>query len=96
MLVLVGRWAIIPTWTLFVILGNTSSGGAVAQPLLPPFYDFIGRFLPPGVTVSIVRTAVYFRHDQHLEPFIVQAVWLVGTLAALLISARRLGRGPAQ
>src|SRR5690349_11391732 len=47
MLVLVGRWAIIPTWTLFVILGNTSSGGAVAQPLLPPFYAFIGRFLPP-------------------------------------------------
>jgi hypothetical protein len=34
--------------------------------------------------------------DQHLEPFIVQAVWLVGTLAALLISARRPGRGPAQ
>jgi len=96
MLVLVGRWAIIPTWTLFVILGNTSSGGAVAQPLLPPFYAFIGRFLPPGATVSIVRTAVYFRRDQHLAPFIVQAVWLVGTLAALLISARRLGRGPAQ
>ena len=96
MLVLVGRWAIIPTWTLFVILGNTSSGGAVAQPLLPPFYAFVGRFLPPGATVSIVRTAVYFRRDQHLEPFIVQAVWLVGTLAALLISARRLGRGPAQ
>ena len=57
---------------------------------------FIGRFLPPGATVSIVRTAVYFRRDQHLEPFIVQALWLVGTLAALLISARRLGRGPAQ
>ena len=56
----------------------------------------IGRFLPPGATVSIVRTAVYFRRDQHLEPFIVQAVWLVGTLAGLLISARRLGRGLAQ
>ena len=44
----------------------------------------------------MVRTAVYFRHDQHLEPFIVQAVWLVGTLAALLISVQRLGRGPAR
>ena len=43
-----------------------------------------------------VRTAVYFRRDQHLEPFIVQTAWLVGTLAALLISARRLGRAPAQ
>jgi hypothetical protein len=37
-----------------------------------------------------------FRRDQHLEPFTVQAVWLVGTLAGLLICAPRLGRGPAQ
>ena len=96
MLVLVGRWAIIPTWTLFVILGNTSSGrrgGATAAAAVLRLH----RPLPaPRATVSIVRTAVYFRRDQHLEPFIVQAVWLVGTLAALLISARRLGRGPAQ
>ena len=50
----------------------------------------------PIMAYSPVEQAVYFRRDQHLEPFIVQAVWLVGTLAALLISARRLGRGPAQ
>lgn len=67
----------------------------MAQPLLPPFYAFVGRFLPPGATVSIVRTAVYVRHEQHAEPFVVQAVWLVCVLAALLISVRRLGRGPA-
>jgi hypothetical protein len=87
--------AIIPTWLLFIVLGNTSSGGAVAQPLLPPFYAFVGRFLPPGATVSIIRTAVYFRHDQHAEPFIVQGAWLVCVLAALLISVRKLGREPA-
>ena len=62
---------------------------------MPPFSAFVGRFLPPA-TVSTVRTAVYFRRDQHREPFIVQAVWLVGTLAALLISVRRPGRGPAR
>jgi hypothetical protein len=95
MLVVVGRWALIPTWLLFIVLGNTSSGGAVAQALLPPVYAFIGRFLPPGAIVSIVRTAVYFRHHQHLEPFVVQAAWLAGTLAALLISTRKLGREPA-
>lgn len=49
-----------------------------------------------AIAVLAIRTAMYFRRDQHLAPFIVQAVWLVGTLAALLISARRLGRGPAQ
>ena len=95
MLVLTGKWAMIPTWLLFVILGNASSGGAIAQPLLPQPYAFIGRFLPPGATVDIVRTAVYFRHQQHLEPFAVQAGWLACGLAALLISARLLHRGPA-
>jgi uncharacterized membrane protein len=95
MIVLTGKWAIIPTWLLFVILGNTSSGGAVAPPLLPQPYAFIGRFLPPGATVGIVRTAVYFRHQQHLEPVAVLAGWLACGLAALLISARLLGRGPA-
>jgi hypothetical protein len=80
MIVLIGRWAIIPTWLLFVILGNTSSGGAVAPPLLPQPYAFIGRFLPPGATVGIVRTAVYFRHQQHFEPVAVQAGWLPAVL----------------
>jgi hypothetical protein len=38
MVVLIGRRAIVPTWLLFVVLGNSSSGGAVAPPLLPaPF-----------------------------------------------------------
>ncbi len=96
MIVLIGRWAIIPTWLLFIILGNTSSGGAVAPPLLPQPYAFVGRYLPPGATVGIVRTAVYFRHQQHLEAFAVQAGWLACGVAALLISARLLGRGPAR
>ena len=29
------RWAFIPTWGLFVAIGNVASGGAVAPPLLP-------------------------------------------------------------
>ena len=42
------------------------------------------------------RAARWRNRDQHLEPFIVQTAWLVGALAALLISARRLGQTPAQ
>jgi hypothetical protein len=96
MIVLIDRWAIIPTWLLFVVLGNTSAGGAVAPPLLPPVYAFIGRFLPPGATVDIIRTATYFRSDQHATPFVVQVVWLVCALAALLICVRLLGRRPGR
>ena len=96
LIVLIDRWAIIPIWLLFVVLGNTSAGGAVAAPLLPPVYAFIGRFLPPGATVGIIRTAAYFRNDQHAGPFVVQAVWLVCGLAALLISARLLRRLPGR
>jgi hypothetical protein len=94
LIVLTGRWAIIPTWLLFVVLGNTSAGGAVAPPLLPPFFAFVGRFLPPGATVDIIRNAAYFRDDQHAGPFVVQAVWLVCALVALLVCVRLLGRRP--
>jgi hypothetical protein len=94
MLVLVHRWAILPTWGLFIVLGNTSSGGAVAAPLLPAPYAFLSRFLPTGATVSAVHTAVYFRNDQHLEPFLVLAGWLLATGATLVISSRLLGRTP--
>lgn len=95
MLVLVHRWAIIRTWTLFVLLGNTSSGGAVAAPLLPPFYAFVGRWLPPGATVEAVRTAAYFPHHQHAEPLLVLLSWLLAGLVALVVVARACGRGPA-
>jgi hypothetical protein len=95
MLVLVGNWAIVPTWLTFVVLGNTSSGGAVATPLLPALYAFIGRWLSPGATVEALRSAVYFRHFQHLEPFIVLVSWVVGGLAALLVARRLRGSGPA-
>jgi hypothetical protein len=88
MLTLIGRWAIIPTWGLFIAIGNAASGGAVAPPLLPAFYRFVGRFLPNGATVETIRNAVYFTDHQHLEPILVEAAWITGTLVLLLIAAR--------
>jgi hypothetical protein len=92
---LVRAWAIVPTWLLFVVLGNTSSGGAVAPPLLPRFFAFIGRFLPPGATVDVLRRSVYFPRAQHIEPLLVQAGWITGALAALLACARFRHTTPA-
>ncbi|WP_280265400.1 ABC transporter permease [Nocardia wallacei] len=72
---LFGRWAMIPTWGLMVLLGNPSSGGAVSWPLLPSVLGSIGRWLPPGASVNAQHTAVYFADHQHLFPFLVLAAW---------------------
>lgn len=56
MLTLIGRSASVPTWGLFVALGNALAGGAVAPPLLLGLYGFVGRFMPTGATVETIRT----------------------------------------
>ncbi|MFK0140920.1 ABC transporter permease [Streptomyces murinus] len=95
-----GRWAMLPTWGLMVLLGNPSSGGAVSWPLLPSALGTIGRWLPPGASVNAQHTAVYFRGDQHAFPFLVLAGWSVLACAIFLIWRHRHpgGRstGPAQ
>ncbi|NYV74201.1 ABC transporter permease [Streptomyces sp. UH6] len=72
---LVGRWAMLPTWGLMVLLGNPSSGGAVSWPLLPSPLGEIGKWLPPGASVNAQHTAVYFRGHQHAFPFLVLGGW---------------------
>lgn len=74
---LVGRWAVLPTWGLMVLLGNPSSGGAVSWPLLPSVLGTIGRWLPPGASVNAQHTAVYFPGYQHVQPYLVLAGWAV-------------------
>lgn len=76
---LFGRWAMLPTWGLMVLLGNPSSGGAVSWPLLPSVLGSVGRWLPPGASVNAQHTAVYFGGHQHLFPFLVLAAWIVGS-----------------
>jgi hypothetical protein len=94
MAVIVGRWAIIPTWLLFVVLGNTSSGGAVAPALLPQPFIFLSRALPSGATVGLLRTSAYFPQASRLEPALVLSGWAACALGGLLISSRLLHRGP--
>ncbi|CAL9600445.1 hypothetical protein SUDANB105_05412 [Streptomyces sp. enrichment culture] len=74
---LMGRWAMLPTWGLMVLLGNPSSGGAVSWPLLPSALGTIGRWLPPGASVNAQHTAVYFPGRQHAFPYLVLIGWSV-------------------
>jgi hypothetical protein len=89
MTVLLGRWALLPTWLFFVVLGNSSSGGAVSPPLLPAPFAFISQWLPSGATVTALRDAVYFGDYQHVRPLAVLAVWATALFAAWLVVARR-------
>jgi hypothetical protein len=94
MVVLIGRWAIVPTWLFFVVLGNSSSGGAVAPPLLPAPFAFVSQWLPSGATVTSLRNAVYFSTYQHLQPIAVLAVWAAALFAAMVVVTHELGKSP--
>ena len=89
MSVLVRAWAIVPSWLFFVILGNASSGGAVAPPLLPQPFAFLSQWLPSGATVSALRNAVYFRDYQPARPLVVLGIWAAGLFSAWILLARR-------
>ncbi|HET6988517.1 MAG TPA: hypothetical protein VFI00_17965 [Kribbella sp.] len=94
--VLIGRWAVLPTWLFFVILGNSASGGAVAPPLLPRPLAFVSQWLPSGATVTALREAIYFPADQHVQPIVVLATWAVALFVAMVVVSRRLGRSPGK
>jgi hypothetical protein len=96
MAVLLGRWAILPTFLFFVVLGNSASGGAVAPPLLPAPFAFVSKWLPSGATVMALREAVYFPADQHPRPIVVLATWATALFAAMLVVSHRLRRSPGE
>jgi hypothetical protein len=92
---LIGRWAMLPTWGLMVLIGNPSSGGAVSWPLLPSPLGVVGRWLPPGASVNAQHTAVYFPGHLHPQPYLVLAAWAVAASAVFWIWRHRHpgGRG---
>jgi hypothetical protein len=96
MAVLIGRWAVLPTWLFFVVLGNSSSGGAVAPPLLPRPFAFVSQWLPSGATVTALREAVYFPTYQHARPIAVLATWTTALFVAMLVVSLRLGKSPGE
>jgi hypothetical protein len=94
MAVLIGRWAVVPTWLFFVILGNSASGGAVAPPLLPWPMALVSQWLPSGATVTALRESVYFPDYQHAQPVVVLVTWAAVLFTAMVVVSHRLGRSP--
>jgi hypothetical protein len=74
---------------VFVILGNAASGGPFARPLLPGFWRTIGGVLPPGASVDLSRSALYFGGARITGPILVIAGWAaLGTALALALGGR--------
>ena len=94
MTVLIGPWAIVPTWLFFVVLGNSSSGGTVSPPLLPAPFGFVSQWLPSGATVTSLRDAIYFPSHQHARPILVLAAWAAALFGAMLVASYRRGTSP--
>jgi hypothetical protein len=74
---------------VFVILGNSASGGPFARPLLPGLWRTIGGVLPPGASVDLARSTLFFDGARITGPILVLVVWAVlGTLLALALGGR--------
>ena len=74
---------------VFVILGNAASGGPFARPLLPGFWSTIGGVLPPGASVDLARSAMFFDGARITGPILVLVGWAaLGTVLALALGGR--------
>ncbi|MGZ4330271.1 MAG: DUF3533 domain-containing protein [Solirubrobacteraceae bacterium] len=74
---------------VFVILGNSASGGPFARPLLPGLWRTVGGVLPPGASVDVSRSALFFGGSRIAGPILVLVVWAVlGTALALALGGR--------
>ena len=82
---------------VFVILGNSASGGPFARPLLPGLWRTIGGVLPPGASIDLARAALFFDGARIAGPILVLAVWAVlGTLLALALGGRIMDPADAE
>ena len=82
---------------VFVILGNSASGGPFARPLLPGLWRTIGGVLPPGASVDLARSALFFGGARVTGPILVLVAWaILGTLLAFALGGRIMDPADAE
>ena len=80
---LAGPLASIVLIGLFVVFGNTSSGGAVPRPLLDGFFSALNPVLPQGAALSALRGVQYFGDRGAGTGLLCLAIWAAAGLASL-------------
>ncbi|MDL4820989.1 hypothetical protein [Actinomadura opuntiae] len=73
----------------FLLVGNPLSAATSAPELLPRPWGEIGQFLPPGASVTLLRSAAFFDGAGAGRPLAVLAGWTVLGVALLAAGALR-------
>jgi hypothetical protein len=74
---------------IVMLLGQSSTGGAVGHALQPGFYGAISQLLPNGAALTAMRNVVYFGGAHIVVPLIVLGAWaLAGTTVEFLADRR--------
>jgi hypothetical protein len=82
---------------VFVILGNSASGGPFARPLLPGLWRTLGGVLPPGASVDLARSALFFGGARIAGPVVVLVLWAVlGAALAIALGGRIVAPADAE
>jgi hypothetical protein len=76
-----------------MLLGNPLSGAASAPEFLPGGWGELGQLLPPGATVSALRSVAFFDGAAAAGPLWVLAAWAAGGLVLAGVVAFRGPRG---
>jgi hypothetical protein len=83
-----GSVGIVLAILLLMLLGVSSTGGAVTYPFEPGFYAAVSQLLPPGAALTAVRNVSYFDWAATLQPLLVLGAWAFGGLGLGLLGER--------
>jgi hypothetical protein len=81
-----------------VVLGQSSSGGAVTYEFQPGFHHALSQLLPNGAALTALRNTVYFGGGQTTTAILVLAAWAAAGIGLGLVAqaTRRRDRAPAE
>ncbi|MFG2955111.1 carboxypeptidase regulatory-like domain-containing protein [Streptomyces sp. NPDC048291] len=68
---------------LFIVMSIPTSGGAVAAPMLPMFFQHVRTVMPLANGLDALRGVLYFDGAGVLEPVLVLCAWFAGGIALL-------------
>jgi hypothetical protein len=83
-----GAAGVVAVALLLMLLGLSSSGGAVTYEFEPGFYGAVSQLLPPGAALTAVRNVQYFDWSATAAPLLVLGAWATGGLVLGLLGER--------